>query len=83
MRMKKLLTMMLVLMLALSMVPTAFAANHPDSVAAYLSKTYNAEKGHAFDFVFSAVQDVTTPTYNHTKVGLTIGTDNKISFTED
>ncbi len=81
-KMKKLLMLVLALALVLSVVPGALAANHPDSVQAYLSKTYNAEKGHAFDFVFSAVQDTTSPEYNHTPVTLTIGTNNKISFTE-
>lgn len=80
--MKKLLTLVLALVLAMSVVPGALAANHPDSVEAYLSKTYNAEKGHAFDFVFSAEQDTSSLNCNHTPVALTIGTDNKISFTE-
>lgn len=55
--MKKLLVLVLAMMLALGAVSTAFAANDPTSVEAYLSKTYNAEKGHAFDFVFTATQD--------------------------
>ena len=77
--MKKLLVLVLAMMLALGAVSTAFAANDPTSVEAYLSKTYNAEKGHAFDFVFSATQDTATEGYNHTPVTLTIG---NISFTE-
>lgn len=77
--MKKLLVLVLAMMLALGAVSTAFAANDPTSVEAYLSKTYNAEKGHAFDFVFTATQDTATEGYNHTPVTLTIG---NISFTE-
>lgn len=79
---KKFMMLALVAVLTLSMVPTAFAANHADSVEAYLSKTYNAEKGHAFDFVFSAEQDTASAGYNHDQVALTIGANNKISFTE-
>lgn len=77
--MKKLLVLVLAMMLALGAVSTAFAANAPTDIEAYLSKTYNAEKGHAFDFVFSATQDTATEGYNHTPVTLTIG---NISFTE-
>lgn len=77
--MKKLLVLVLAMMLALGAVSTAFAANDPTSVEAYLSKTYNAEKGHAFNFIFTATQDTTTEGYNHTPVALTI---NNISFTE-
>ena len=77
--MKKLLVLVLAMMLALGAVSTAFAANAPTDVEAWLSKTYNAEKGHAFDFVFTATQDTTTEGYNHTPVALTIG---NISFTE-
>lgn len=80
--MKKLLILVLAMMLALGAVSTAFAANDPTSVEAYLSKTYNAEKGHAFDFVFEATQDTTTEGYVYGNVPLTIGDNNKISFTE-
>lgn len=82
MKMKKLLALVLALMLVQAMIPTSLAANAADSVEAYLSKSYNAVKGHAFDFVFSATQDTQTEGYNHTPVMLTIGVDNKISFSE-
>lgn len=83
MKMKKFLGIVLALMLVLSMVPTALA--EPDNAVAdpdgkaWLSKTYNSEAGHEFDFKFSATQDTTTAGYIHDLVSCTIP---DISFTD-
>lgn len=80
MKLKKIMGIVLALVLVLSMVPAAFAAEGDTPVTqVWLQKTYNAEKGHAFTFHFTAVQDTTTAGYVKTPVSCTI---EGISFAE-
>lgn len=80
MKLKKIMGIVLALVLVLSMVPTAFAAEEDTPVTqVWLQKTYNAEKGHAFTFHFTAVQDTTTAGYVKTPISCTIA---GISFAE-
>lgn len=57
--MKRLLSIMLVLMLVLSMTATAFAADKATTPEVYLSKTYNDPIGHAATFSFAS-EEITT-----------------------